>query len=471
MPQELSGGMRKRAGLARALAMNPNIIFYDEPSAGLDPVSAGRIDRLILERAQSGTAQIVVTHEMGSAFRIADRMVLLHQGQMVAEGTPEEFQNSSDPRIRQFVEGGAEGPWRSRHHESPRHQYRSHCHRQPHHHRDVDRLGRWSKHIDWRPGLRGLLPGRGGSRRIGEGDPVRLGGHTISKVESVDVEIPSDNPDKPVVVVGFRLPDSVPLRNGAQVEVQTSFTGVASLNITSIGVGDLLDAGDRLAGQASSIQRITEAITSLAPDISAAVDEIRTKIVPEITEAADAFQMTLAEANATLAAYRGVAEQVQADDGTLARLDRAILGLDDTIEKIGLNVDRVGLDVSTVVQDFRAEDGLMVQLESGVASFEEAMSSLGIVFGEGGPDLTSAAGSIREAADGLPLAVGELRAAFEDLRRELNDDSGTLATIREAAGKADSALEEVRSLWPPTEIKWIKPWWPRVRRWKKFVWA
>ena len=281
---------------------------------------------------------------------------------------------------------------------------------------------------------------------IGEGDPVRLGGHTISKVESVDVEIPSDNPDKPVVVVGFRLPDSVPLRNGAQVEVQTSFTGVASLNITSIGVGDLLDAGDRLAGQASSIQRITEAITSLAPDISAAVDEIRTKIVPEITEAADAFQMTLAEANATLEAYRGVAEQVQADDGTLARLNRAILGLDDTIEKIGLNVDRVGLDVSTVVQDFRAEDGLMVQLESGVASFEEAMSSLGIVFGEGGPDLTSAAGSIREAADGLPLAVGELRAAFEDLRRELNDDSGTLATIREAAGKADSALEEVRSL-------------------------
>ena len=79
------------------------------------------------------------------------------------------------------------------------------------------------------------------------------------------------------------------------------------------------------------------------------------------------------------------------------------LGLDETIEKIGLNVDRVGLDVSGVVQDFRAEDGLMVQLESGVASFEEAMSSLGIVFGEGGPDLTSAAGSIREAADGLPL--------------------------------------------------------------------
>ena len=109
MPQELSGE-HAACGSGPALAMNPNIIFYDEPSAGLDPVSAGRIDRLIVERAQSGTAQIVVTHEMGSAFRIADRMVLLHQGHMVAEGTPEEFQNSSDPRIRQFVEGGAEGP-------------------------------------------------------------------------------------------------------------------------------------------------------------------------------------------------------------------------------------------------------------------------------------------------------------------------------------------------------------------------
>lgn len=110
MPQELSGGMRKRAGLARALALNPNIIFYDEPSAGLDPVSAGRIDRLILDRAESGTAQIVVTHEMGSAFRIADRMVFLHQGQIIAEGTSDEFKNSTDPRIRQFVEGGASGP-------------------------------------------------------------------------------------------------------------------------------------------------------------------------------------------------------------------------------------------------------------------------------------------------------------------------------------------------------------------------
>ena len=139
----------------------------------------------------------------------------------------------------------------------------------------------------------------------------------------------------------------------AQVEVQTSF-GVASLNIFH-RCWRFAGCGDRLAGQASGIQRITEAITSLAPDISAAVDEIRTKIVPEITEAADAFQMTLAEANATLEAYRGVAEQVQADDGTLARLDRAIL--DDTPLKIGLNVDRVGLDVSTVVQDFRAEDG------------------------------------------------------------------------------------------------------------------
>ena len=309
--------------------------------------------------------------------------------------------------------------------------------------------------IVWVGGQNALIGGRayevffpvaGDLGGIGEGDPVRLGGHTISKVRSVGVEIPPDRPDDPVVVVGFLLPESVPLRTGAQVEVQTSFTGVASLNITSIGFGDLLNEDDRLPGQASSIQRITEAITSLAPDISAAVEEIRTNIVPEITEAANSFQATLAEANATLETYRGVAEGVQAEDGTIARLDKAILGLDETIQKIGTNAERVGLDVSGMVQDLRGDEGLMIQLESGVASFEAAMSSLGIVFGEGGPDLTAAAGSIREAAAGLPIAVTELRSAFEDLRRELNDESGTLATIRDAASKADSALEEVRSL-------------------------
>ena len=130
----------------------------------------------------------------------------------------------------------------------------------------------------------------------------------------------------------------------------------------------------------------------------------------------------------------------------------------------------VGLDVSTVVQDFRAEDGLMVQLESGVASFEEAMSSLGIVFGEGGPDLTSAAGSIREAADGCHLPWSELRAAFEDLRRELNDDSGTLATIREAAGKQILRWKKCEAFWPNRD-QMDQTMVAAVRRWKKFVWA
>ena len=128
MPQELSGGMRKRAGLARALAMNPNIIFYDEPSAGLDPVSAGRIDRLILERAQSGTAQIVVTQN-GLSLSNRGPHGLAAPRSMVAEGTPEEFQTLRIPESDSLLKVGPRAPWRSRHHESPRHQYRSHCHR------------------------------------------------------------------------------------------------------------------------------------------------------------------------------------------------------------------------------------------------------------------------------------------------------------------------------------------------------
>ena len=162
---------------------------------------------------------------MGSAFRIADRMVLLHQGQMVAE-VPRRIPEPSDPRIRQFVEGGAEGPWRSRHHESPRHQYRSHCHRQPHHHRDVDRLGRWSGTLIGGRAYEVFFPVAADLGGIGEGDPVRLGGHTISKVESVDVEIPLT-----IRTSQWWWWDSVcptPFHCGmAQVEVQTSFTGVA----------------------------------------------------------------------------------------------------------------------------------------------------------------------------------------------------------------------------------------------------
>jgi phospholipid/cholesterol/gamma-HCH transport system ATP-binding protein len=111
MPSQLSGGMRKRVGLARALALDPEIIFYDEPGAGLDPITAGVIDKLIMDLSRKlGVTSIVVTHEMESAFRIADRMVMLYEGRIVAEGTPAEFRTTPDPLVRQFVNGEPDGP-------------------------------------------------------------------------------------------------------------------------------------------------------------------------------------------------------------------------------------------------------------------------------------------------------------------------------------------------------------------------
>src|SRR6476619_1265220 len=111
MPSELSGGMKKRAGLARAIALDPQILFYDEPSAGLDPVTSAEIDQLIIDlNHKLGVTTVVVTHEMDSAFRIADRMVLLDRGKFVVSGTPEEMRGSADPLVRQFVHGLTEGP-------------------------------------------------------------------------------------------------------------------------------------------------------------------------------------------------------------------------------------------------------------------------------------------------------------------------------------------------------------------------
>jgi len=111
MPAELSGGMKKRAGLARALALDPKILFYDEPSAGLDPVTSAEIDELINDlNKKLGVTSVVVTHEMDSAYRIADRMVLLDRGRFVASGTPEEMRDSTDPLVRQFVHGLTTGP-------------------------------------------------------------------------------------------------------------------------------------------------------------------------------------------------------------------------------------------------------------------------------------------------------------------------------------------------------------------------
>jgi phospholipid/cholesterol/gamma-HCH transport system ATP-binding protein len=111
MPAELSGGMKKRAGLARAMALDPRILFYDEPSAGLDPVTSAEIDVLIRDlNKKVGVTTVVVTHEMDSARRIADRMVLLDRGKFIVSGTVEEMFESTDPLVRQFVHGLTEGP-------------------------------------------------------------------------------------------------------------------------------------------------------------------------------------------------------------------------------------------------------------------------------------------------------------------------------------------------------------------------
>jgi phospholipid/cholesterol/gamma-HCH transport system ATP-binding protein len=105
MPSELSGGMKKRAAVARALAMDPEILFFDEPSAGLDPIIAAGIDQLILELKKAfHMTIIVVTHELASAFLIADRMMLINKGNIEALGTAEEMKHSNHPRVRQFLD-------------------------------------------------------------------------------------------------------------------------------------------------------------------------------------------------------------------------------------------------------------------------------------------------------------------------------------------------------------------------------
>lgn len=109
MPSQLSGGMKKRAAVARALAMDPEILFFDEPSAGLDPIIAAGIDQLILDLKKAfHMTIIVVTHELASAFLIADRMVLIDKGNLVAIGTVNEMQSSTQPRVRQFLDRVAE---------------------------------------------------------------------------------------------------------------------------------------------------------------------------------------------------------------------------------------------------------------------------------------------------------------------------------------------------------------------------
>jgi phospholipid/cholesterol/gamma-HCH transport system ATP-binding protein len=110
-PDEISGGMKKRVGLARALALEPELLFSDEPTSGLDPIMTAVVDQLTLKLTH-GThmTAVVVSHDMTSAFRIATRMIMLGHGGIVAQGTPDEIRNSPNPEVQQFIHGEADGP-------------------------------------------------------------------------------------------------------------------------------------------------------------------------------------------------------------------------------------------------------------------------------------------------------------------------------------------------------------------------
>jgi len=111
MPSELSGGMKKRVGLARAIAMDAAIILYDEPTTGLDPITADAINDLIVDlRKKLGVTSVSITHDMQSAYKISDRIAMLYKGQIQEIGTPDQIRNTTNPIVRQFITGSAVGP-------------------------------------------------------------------------------------------------------------------------------------------------------------------------------------------------------------------------------------------------------------------------------------------------------------------------------------------------------------------------
>ncbi len=111
VPSQLSGGMRRRVGFARAIAVEPEILLFDEPTTGLDPVTTALIDEVIIDlNDRLHTTTITITHDMQSAFRIGDRIAMIHQGKIVAEAAPAEFRELEDPRVQQFIHGLADGP-------------------------------------------------------------------------------------------------------------------------------------------------------------------------------------------------------------------------------------------------------------------------------------------------------------------------------------------------------------------------
>ena len=111
MPVDLSGGMRKRVGLARAIAMDAEIILYDEPTTGLDPITADAINDLIVDlRKKLGVTSVAITHDMHSAYKISDRIAMLYKGEIQEVGTPDEIRNTRNPIVKQFITGSAVGP-------------------------------------------------------------------------------------------------------------------------------------------------------------------------------------------------------------------------------------------------------------------------------------------------------------------------------------------------------------------------